>query len=256
MRRALIGGTGFIGRNLLEQAEFDGRYSSANITAVRDEHYDLVVCAAPSAVKWIANKDPIADRAHIQRLIDGLEGVRTKRFVHISTADVHWPPADVDEESPVDPLKAQPYGRHRYELEEFVRGHFPDATVLRLPNLFGNGLKKNFLYDLMHGRPLDLTHSASQFQFYDVRRLWSDITRALAADVRCLHMAVEPATAQEIAKACFDVHFEHQTAEPPATYRLRSRYLERLGYRNPYLFSKDEVFQQIRDFVRSGSVPA
>jgi len=91
-RSGLIGATGFVGSNLLRQRSFDARYHSANIGEIGNEVFDLVICAAPSAVKWLANKHPDKDRAHVDRLMADLEAVRTRRFVLISTVDVYPTP--------------------------------------------------------------------------------------------------------------------------------------------------------------------
>ena len=48
---------------------------------------------------------------------------------------------------------------------------FPGALIVRLPGLFGAGLKKNLIYDFVHDNRLDLIHPDGQFQFYDLERI-------------------------------------------------------------------------------------
>src|SRR5262249_4700496 len=135
MKSALIGHTGFVGGNLLDQGSFTHLYNSRTIDSIRGEEFDLLVCAGVSAEKWRANRDPDADRAALQRLMQPLAAVRTSRAVLISTVDVFGQPMDVDESTPVEPSHATAYGRHRYQLEEFFRARF-DTLVVRLPGLF------------------------------------------------------------------------------------------------------------------------
>ncbi|MGZ6141955.1 MAG: NAD-dependent epimerase/dehydratase family protein, partial [Myxococcales bacterium] len=178
MTAALIGYTGFTGANLAAQAQFEHKYNSRNIEQIRGGAFDLVVCAGASAAKWKANNEPEEDRAAIQRLIEPLREVRAEKFVLISTVDVYPRPAEVDEDAPIDPAAATAYGRHRLELEQFCRERFA-ATVLRLPLLFGPGLKKNVLFDLMLDHQVQNLHPDGVFQYYGVAHLWRDIHIAL-----------------------------------------------------------------------------
>ena len=151
---ALIGYTGFIGGNILNQERFDRLYNSKNIEDIRGQEFDLIVCAGAPGVQWLANKEPDKDYESIKRLMNNLEKVKTKEFVLISTILVYSNPSVVDEDTPIDIGDLLPYGRHRRILEEFAESRF-GATIMRLPGLFGKGLGKNIIYDLLHNNRID-----------------------------------------------------------------------------------------------------
>lgn len=152
-KKALIGFTGFVGSNLLKQEHFDALFNSTNIRDIAKEDFDIVVSAAPSATKWLANKDPKTDLALTHEFIERLQAIKTHHFVLISTVDVYPSPVNVNEDSGLSADEMQPYGRHRFYIEEAVKELFDNHLIVRLPGLFGAGLKKNFLFDLMHREP-------------------------------------------------------------------------------------------------------
>ena len=49
------------------------------------------------------------------------------------------------------------YGKSRLFLEKFCEDTFPNCLIIRLPALFGEGLKKNFLFDINNRLPKLLT---------------------------------------------------------------------------------------------------
>ncbi|RYG95008.1 MAG: pyridine nucleotide transhydrogenase, partial [Alphaproteobacteria bacterium] len=140
MTNALIGFSGFVGSTLLKQADFERLYRSTNISEIEGQSFDTVVCAGAPAQKWIANREPDADREKIEGLIAHLKSVRCKTFILISTVDVFKNAIGVDEETPVDATGLQAYGLHRCLLEKFVESHFPNHLIVRLPGLVGPGL--------------------------------------------------------------------------------------------------------------------
>lgn len=251
MKTALIGHTGFVGGNIASQHTFDLCFNSANIQEIKNQKLDLLVIAAPSAAKWKANQDPETDWQTISSLTKILGQVQAKQVVYLSTVDVYKSPVSVNEDNEIRPEENQPYGKHRFLLEEFSRQHFPNHLIVRLPGLFGQGLKKNFIFDLLNDNCLDLTHRESVFQFYSLENIWRDIEKALAEKIHLINFATEPTSAREIARLCFDKDFETVTEKPPVSYDMRSKYAPLYNGKNGYLYDKDQIIEQLRRFVEN-----
>jgi nucleoside-diphosphate-sugar epimerase len=249
MADALVGYTGFVGGNLLRQARFEGQYNSRNIDDIRGRRYDTIVCAGAPAEKWKANQQPEADRQNLERLAEALAHARARRLVLISTVDVYPTPTGVDEDAPIDAEKATAYGRHRYRLEQYLAGRF-DTLVVRLPGLFGPGLRKNVVYDLLHDNQVHKINPDSVYQYYDVTRLWRDVQVAEGAGLRLLNVATEPVPTAEMAAVAFGRTLP--ALDPPAAaarYDFRSRHAALFGGSGGYLIGKAEVLAALRGFV-------
>jgi nucleoside-diphosphate-sugar epimerase len=253
MRTALIGCTGFVGSTLVRQTHFDDTYNSKNIEDIIGRHYDLVVCAGAPAVKWQANQQPQEDWANLQRLKKALQQVTTSSFVLISTVDVYDPPINVNEGTVIVPDNVHPYGKHRFLLEQFVQQQFAQHHIVRLPGLFGQGLKKNFIYDLMHTNCLHLTHCDSVFQFYDLAELWAHLSLVRKHAIPLINFATEPLSARELAAFCFGVEFQNATERPPVRYDMHTKFAALFGRAGNYIQSKDETLSAIRCFVQQAS---
>jgi nucleoside-diphosphate-sugar epimerase len=254
-RTGLIGHTGFVGGTLLRQRSFDDVFRSTTIESIRGRRYGLLVCAGAPGVKWKANQDPAADRASVQLLTSCLDAVEAAHVIVVSTVDVYPEPRGVDEDSPIDEACLQAYGLHRRELERFVAGRFP-CTIVRLPALFGPGLRKNVLFDLIHAQRLDRLNPASRFQFYDLEHLWSDLDRARGLGVGVLNIATEPITVDEIARDFFGLELPVSAGCDPAVhYDVRSIHAGRLKGDGGYLYSRQQVLRELGGFLRDARNP-
>jgi nucleoside-diphosphate-sugar epimerase len=251
MKSALVGFSGFVGGNLLRKHDFDDLYNSQNADQMAGERYDLLVIAAAPAVKWVANQNPDSDRATIEALIDSLTQVSAMRAVLISTVDVYPVPVLVDESSPIDRESQQPYGRHRLVLEDAFRARYERALVLRLPGLFGPGLKKNAIFDLMNDNEVDKIDPEATYQFYDVRRLWDDIRRCEAAGLGLVNVATQPVSMRSVGRDVFGIDLADRDTQAHAFYDFRTRYDRVLGGQNGYLYSLDGVLRDLKDYVRA-----
>lgn len=152
---ALVGYTGFVGGNIYSAAggQIQAVYNSKNVAEAYGTRPDLLIYAGLRAEKYLADHAPERDMALIRQAEEDIERIALGKLVLISTIDVFKVPKDVDEHSTIHTDGLHAYGYDRYQLECWVRERYPDALIVRLPALFGKGMKKNFLYDLIHVVP-------------------------------------------------------------------------------------------------------
>ena len=154
---AIIGHTGFVGGALTRQHGFAATFNKSNLNTLADRNFDLLVCAAAPGSMLLANQQPDSDWKQIDTLLRALAGVRCRRFVLISSIAVLADRSGGHCEDTSEFEQDLPYGRHRRLLEAFVENNFESPLIVRLPALFGKGLRKNFIFDLINPVPSLLT---------------------------------------------------------------------------------------------------
>ncbi len=256
MSQALIGHTGFVGSNLARSGGFDATFNSRNIDEIRGCHFRRVVCAGVPAVKWLANQQPAADRENIGRLMDALDHATADTFVLISTIDIYPAPIGVDESQVPDVAEvAEPYGRHRLEFENFIARRFGDSHIVRLPALFGAGLKKNAIYDLVHDNRLEWIHPDSSFQWYPVERLARDLPLIERAGLRAVNIATEPLVTGLIQRLFFPGKRLGGKVDKAVRYDFRTRHSGLWGRADGYCLGQTEVLTAMATYLRSDEQP-
>ena len=88
MKKALIGFSGLIGKNLKDQTNFQYKFNTKNINSIQKQSFNIVVCAAAPGKMHIANQYPEEDKKKIQSLIKNLKKLKTDKFILISTIQV------------------------------------------------------------------------------------------------------------------------------------------------------------------------
>ncbi len=249
MNSALIGYTGFVGGNLVQQHAFQAKFNSKNFLEMKGQSYDEVVCAGVSAVKWLANKEPERDLAGIVALQEVLATVRAKRFVLISTVDVYPRLDGLDEAFDCRSLPNHAYGSHRLGFEEFCREHFQECHIVRLPGLFGAGLRKNVIFDLINNNCLHMINADSSFQFYYLARLWSDIELILRNGLPLVNLSTEPIFVRDIIERFFPGAVVGQEAGPELHYDITTRHGSLWGSPGAYCYSRDVVLRDLGQFL-------
>ena len=88
IKKCLIGYSGTIGTALLKQTKFHYIFNSKNISKIKNQKYDIVVCCAANGSMIKANKNPKDDLKNIKKLISNIKNIKTKHFILISTIQV------------------------------------------------------------------------------------------------------------------------------------------------------------------------
>lgn len=302
MKDLLVGSTGFVGGNLLYSHHFTAGCHSADISEYYGKEPELCVYAGIPAAMFLAASKPEADLEIMKHARENIRKINPIKIVLISTIAVYSKTIDVDESTGMDAGGLAAYGRNRLQLERWIREDRPEALIVRLPALYGRGLKKNFLFDLHNITPsmlgqdkyeelskknslvrrayslaangfyqlngaverqelkaffqdndfnaLSFTDSRSRYQFYNLERLWDDITHAIKNGIRILNITAEPVTAKEVYDYVMGRNdWTNYLDVDPYDYNVRSIYADLFNGQNGYFFSKAQEMEEIKKFM-------
>jgi sugar phosphate isomerase/epimerase len=247
LKTALIGYTGFVGSNLHFDYRFTDIYNSKNISEIANKNYDCVVCAGISAKKWYANLHPDEDKKQIDDLIDILKTAKVNKFIFISTIDVYDQINIGLNEDYVNLGNTHAYGRNRLYAENSIKELFDDYCIIRLPGLFGFGLRKNIIYDYLNNNLKELSFE-SEFQWYDVADLIYDINKAIESNLKVVNLFTEPIKNYELVDVFkkYNNGFDVNDNQNFVTYNTKTKY-DSTGY----VQNKAYVLRKIDHYIKN-----
>lgn len=130
---------------------------------------ELVFHAAGGASVGASLADPAADRADTLGTLEALLALLKAeapgaRLVYPSSAAVYGEagPGPIPETAPLAPVS--PYGAHKVEAEAMITASGLDAVIIRYFSVYGPGLKKQLIWELMNrlaARPAEIALSGS-----------------------------------------------------------------------------------------------
>ncbi len=309
MTTFLVGYTGFVGSNLVNQYAFDGLFNSKKIEKAFGKNPDLLVYSGVPAQKFIANKNPEEDFKVIENAIENIKKINPKKIVLISTIDIYKNPDLVDEDTEIISEDLEAYGKNRYYLEKWVKENYQDYLIVHLPGLYGKNIKKNFIYDLIKIIPsmlkeekfielknknnfiesyyekedngfykcksltpdenkklkeyfntidfsaLNFTDSRGIFQFYNLAYLWKHIIIALENNIKVLNLATEPVSIHEVYHYILQKDFRNEINNSVPYYNFKTKYDSLYGGKNGYIFDKEFILEDIKQFVEKEKHP-
>lgn len=303
MKTAIVGYTGFVGQNLCLSHQFNALYNSKNITDAFGTEPDLLVYAGIRAEMFTANHYPEKDLENIEGAIENIKKISPKKLVLISTISV-YPIFEGDENTVLDGNEGTAYGRNRRYLERWVEDNVKDYLIVRLPALYGQGIKKNFIFDMIHFIPallktqkynnlfegselsslyqdrgdgfykciaetkddrkklrdffeevgfsaLNFTDSRSEYQYFNLGNLWGVILKAIENNIQLLTIATEPILSSELFEYIYNKPFVNEVANVYPVEHLKSTHASVFGGKNGYLYSKQQLLDDIKLFINN-----
>tara|TARA_B100000579_G_C22737644_1_gene807497 strand:- start:263 stop:910 length:648 start_codon:yes stop_codon:yes gene_type:complete len=209
-----------------------------------------LICAGASGTQWLANKYPDRDKNSIRKLTDCLYRTKIKKLVLISTIAVYPNPINVDEDTEINSKELNSYGYNRLKLEQDLQSIF-DTTILRLPALYGQGLKKNVLFDLLNKQHTEKINPMSSYQFYNLEKISDDIDNALNLNLKLLNLSTAPLYIHELIDHCFDFKINFNKDNPQRREDMLSKFYNAYNKNSGYLYSKEEVLEDLKIFIKN-----
>lgn len=258
MKNAIVGYTGFVGSNLQQFYKFNYFYNSKNFNTATDKTFDTLFFAGIPAVKWYANKNPEQDFNILENIKNILNTITVKKIILISTIDVY---NDVtkqfDEDYIINHDSNHTYGKNRFLFEEYIKNTFNNYNIIRLPALFGKGLKKNIIYDLINNNNVNDIPLNSSFQWYYLDWLKKDIDIILEHDIKVCNLFTEPIHTKEIIKVFIEVYnidYQFQLEylgdnKPMRKYDLSTKYNSFFKCDKKYIIESSEVIKSIKEYL-------
>lgn len=246
---ALIGYTGFVGSNLYYDYKFTDVYNSKNINNIINKEYDCIICCGISGKKWYANLHPNEDLEQINSLINVLKQTKTNKMILISTIDIYDNiNGRFDEDYMPDiNYNNHAYGKNRMYMENFIIDNFSNHLIIRLPGLFGFGLKKNIIYDYLNHNLKEINNS-SVFQWYNIPDLYDDINKILNSNIKIINLFTEPIQNSELHDIF--IRYEHNLKlnlidKNTIKYNILTKHTK-----SGYYYDKNYVLDKLNNYIK------
>jgi sugar phosphate isomerase/epimerase len=249
MNNALFGYTGLVGSTILTKYKFNYFYNSKNINDAKYKNFDTIfICCIP-AIKWFANKFPEKDEKDIEYIKNIFKTIKANHIILISTIDIYVNINNkYNENTLINYNNNHTYGKNRYLFEVFIKEHFINYNIIRLPALFGQGLKKNIIYDLINNNNINLISTNTLFQWYNLEWIKDDIDICIINNIKKCNLFTEPIETTHILNL-FDYNY-NDNPQNVLKYDTHTNYSSFFNSNiNNYIRNKDIVFNDIKKFI-------
>lgn len=111
-------------------------------------------------------------------------------------------------------------------------------------------MKKNIIFDLINKKYIESINTDSSYQFYSLDKLSNDIKIAMNNNLIKLNVATEPIKITEVINTCLDYSIISNNNASKREENMLSKYGKLWGSQTKYLYSKHEVLEDLKYFIK------
>jgi nucleoside-diphosphate-sugar epimerase len=252
----VIGGNGFVGSGFARHLQSQG----IAVTVVDRTNYDqligaecdILINANGNSKKFLAKDDPKEEfQASVASVRNSLVDFKFKKYVFLSTSDVYpdcSKPELTREDISLNVAEQSPYGFHKHLAELCVQHAAKDWLIIRQGGFVGQGIKKNAVFDVLHGEKL-WVHPDSRFQYINTedsaRLVIQLIGKNISNEIFNL-TATGTVSVREIMQLA-DKVIPHDTNDQPLCYEISTEKVQRYVALPTTLYTLRTFFQDARE---------
>lgn len=188
----IVGGKGLIGSAIVEfmqNSHLDYKIiQKENKDSFMGKKCETLIFANGNAWRYKANADPLFDfKASVASFVEYVHGIQYENFIHLSSVEVYDNKSskeDTKENIIINPQKLNPYGYHKYLIEEYLKKFCDNYLIFRISSIVGKGLKKNPVYDAIHKDKKIMLSPNSTHNFINTKFIAKSIFNILNLGIR------------------------------------------------------------------------
>ena len=105
------------------------------------------------------------------------------------------------------------------------------------------------IYDLLNDNQTEKIIPNASFQYYYLDNLRKDINKCLNGNLEVINFSTEPIQTKEIIDKFFPKAKVWNEVENPVKYDFRTKYDNLLWWDNGYIYSKEQVLNDLNSFI-------
>jgi hypothetical protein len=196
----ILGANGFIGSHLVSVFP-DAVRITRESSLIRGKIETLFI-AAPTSRKYQVNRFPSEDLVDVNNILKLIQSSnRVENIVLVSTIDVY---SNLESSSEISECKSElSYGGNRHFLETQLSSLGSNLKICRTGGLFGTGIKKNLMYDLVNRRTEFLMNynMESTYQWLPVDFFIKELLEFSCSDLSLKNIVGEPISVKAVVQA-------------------------------------------------------